>query len=59
MAKPETHIAKLDTNVTVTVEVHLTRAFRIRLAVARALFWCAAKALGCGIVVTNVTEDQS
>ncbi len=61
MAKLDTQITKLDTNFTVTVEVHLTRRLRIRFAVARFLFWLAAKVLDCGIVVENAEphEEQS
>jgi hypothetical protein len=59
MAKLDTHITKLDTNFTVTVEVHLTRRLRIRFAMARSLFWLAAKVLGCGIVVKSLEEEPS
>ena len=58
MAKLDTKIPKLNKDVTVTVQVHLTRRLRIRFAIARYLFWLAAKILGCGIVVKNADPKE-
>jgi hypothetical protein len=61
MAKLDTKITKLDRDFTITVDVHVTRRLRLRFAIARSLFWLAAKVLGCGIVVKDADphEEQS
>jgi hypothetical protein len=61
MAKLESKLTTLGKEVTVTLDLYLTRRLRVRLAIARLLFWLAAKILGCGIVVNDgdPTKGQS
>ena len=61
MAELESKLTTLGKEVTVTVDLYLTRRLRVRLAMARVLFWLAATILGCGIVVNDgdPTKGQS
>jgi len=61
MAELESKFTTLGKEVTVTVDLYLTRRLRVRLAMARVLFRLAATILGCGIVVNDghPTKGQS
>ena len=47
----EMDMHKLGKNLTVTVVIHITHEWRIRMAVAKILIRMAALVLGCNIVI--------
>ena len=45
------YVRRLGKEDVLTIEVKITKEFKFRLAIAKALIWCAAYVLNCGIEI--------
>lgn len=50
-------LKKFSKDTTLKVEVHITRQFKIRVAIASFLIRMAARVLGCGIVINGKSPE--